>query len=376
MKAQVLYGIDNLKYVEVNDPMPKPGEALVKVHRCGICGSDIPRIFKTGAHNMPIVPGHEFMGIVDKCDDKPELVGKRVGVFPLIPCMKCCQCKEHRYEMCENYNYLGSRCDGGFAEYVSVPLWNLLPIPDEVTDDEAAMLEPMCVAVHALRRLELLDAGSCESDQTIAVCGLGTIGLLVTMFLKDAGYENVYFIGNKTVQNEMVKRIGYSDDHFCDVRYGEPSSFIKEKTDGKGVDYYIECIGRSESYTQAVNLTAPLGKVMLVGNPASDMELPRNVYWKILRNQMSLMGTWNSSYLGRNVRIAATSESGGGNSKFAQGDDWAYVLERLESWHKSLQMLSPTTLITHRFDLEHMQEGLQIMRKKSEEYIKIMVDLG
>lgn len=174
------------------------------------------------------------------------------------------------------------------------------------------------------------------------------------MLLKDAGYRNVFFIGNKNVQKEMIKKIGYSDDHFCDVRYGEPSAFVNENTDGKGADYYLECIGRSESYAQAVNLTAPLGKVMLVGNPASDMELPRNIYWKILRNQVTLMGTWNSSY----------------------PDDWDYALERIATWHKSEQAFSPTMLITHRFDLEHMQEGLQIMRKKSEEYIKIMVDVG
>ena len=355
MKAQVLYGIDNLKYTEVTDPRPKAGEALIKVLKCGICGSDVPRIFKTGAHNMPIVPGHEFMGIVEKCDDNPEIVGKRVGVFPLIPCMKCRQCKSQHYEMCENYNYLGSRSDGGFGEYVCAPLWNLLPIPDQVTDDEAAMLEPMCVAVHALRRLGLVGDGfEAETEKNIVVCGLGTIGLLVAMLLKDAGYRNVFFIGNKNVQKEMTKQIGYSDDHFCDVRYGEPSSFINEKTEGSGADYYLECIGRSESYAQAVNLTAPLGKVMLVGNPASDMELPRNVYWKILRNQMTLMGTWNSSY----------------------PDDWAYALERLATWHKSEQAFSSAMLITHRFDLEHMQDGLQIMRKKSEEYIKIMVDVG
>ena len=376
MKAQILYGIDNIKYVEVNDPKPKEGEALIKVCKCGICGSDIPRIFKTGAHNMPLVPGHEFMGIVEKCDDRPELVGKRAGVFPLIPCMKCSRCKEHRYEMCENYNYLGSRCDGGFAEYVSVPLWNLLPIPDEVTDDEAAMLEPMCVAVHALRRIGLLDAGNYENNQAIAVCGLGTIGLLVAMFLKDAGYENVYFIGNKSIQKEIISQIGFPNDHFCDVRYGDPAAFVDGKTEGKGVDYYFECIGRSESYAQAVNLTAPLGKVMLVGNPASDMELPRNVYWKILRNQMTLMGTWNSSYLGRNLDASESSKSNAFKEALDTEDDWAYALERLASWHKSLQTVSPSALITHRFDLGHMQEGLQIMRKKSEEYIKIMVNMG
>ena len=364
MKAQVLYGIGNIKYTDVTEPVTSEDMAVVKVSRCGICGSDIPRIYKTGAHNMPLIPGHEFAGTVEKCDSNPELVGKRVGVFPLIPCKKCRQCQERHYEMCENYNYLGSRCDGGFAQYVAVPLWNLLPVPDEVTDDEAAMLEPMCVAIHSMRGLGLLcPSESVDNPQPfITVCGLGTIGLIIAMLIKDAGYNNVFFIGNKTIQKEMMLKMGYEEEVFCDVRYRDPEDFIKEKTAGKGSDYYFECIGRSESYAQAVKLTAPLGKVMLVGNPASDMELPRDIYWKILRNQMTLKGTWNSSYLGKEQNISEI-------------DDWNYAVSRLVAWKKTNEDISPSMLITHRFKLEDMQEGLRIMHNKAEEYIKIMVEM-
>ena len=382
MKAQILYGIGNIKYAEVDPPKPKTGEALIKVTKCGICGSDIPRIYKTGAHNMPLIPGHEFTGTVEWCQDEHELVGKRVGIFPLIPCMKCAQCATRHYEMCENYNYLGSRCDGGYAEYVCAPLWNLLPIPDEVTDDEAAMLEPMCVAIHAMRNIGLLNddylqrsevhkkPGKVDNFQpNIAVCGLGTIGLIIAMLIKYVGYSNVFFIGNKSIQKEMLLKMGFEEEKFCDVRYGDPAMYIKEKTQGKGVDYYFECIGRSESYAQAVNLTAPLGKVMLVGNPASDMELPRDIYWKILRNQLTLKGTWNSSYFGRNHGAESHQD------KVDEcHDDWAYALKFLSAWRKEKMALSPSMLITHRFNLEDMQEGLQIMHKKSEEYIKIMVE--
>ena len=362
MKAQILYGIGNIKYAEVEEPTPKEDEALVQVSACGICGSDIPRIYKTGAHNMPLVPGHEMTGSVKECASRPELVGRRVGIFPLIPCKECPQCKTGHYEMCENYNYLGSRCDGGFAELVNVPVWNLIPLPDDISDDEAAMLEPMSVAVHAIREIGLISkitaqdgskqwtAGAVGADEgeaqpTIAVCGLGTIGLFVAMFLKDAGYRNVFCIGNKDIQKKKLLEMGYAEDDLCDVRYGEPVTFIKEKTGG-GVDYYFECIGRPESYEQAIKCAAPLGKVMLVGNPAADMDLKREVYWKILRNQLTLKGTWNSSY----------------------PDDWTYVVERLTSWS-----MNPSSLITHRFSLEDMDQGLSIMKNKSEEYIKVMV---
>lgn len=410
MKSQVLYGIGNLKYTEVDAPSPKDGEALIKVNACGICGSDIPRIFKTGAHNMPLIPGHEFTGTVISCNEptgtvldgskyasknRPLWFGKRVGIFPLIPCKKCPQCKSLHYEMCENYNYLGSRCDGGFAEYATVPVWNLLPLPDEVTDEEAAMLEPMAVAIHAIRRTGLIDISKNHSQSTIVVCGLGTIGLLTALFLKDAGFTDVYCIGNKDIQKKMLLAMGYEESHFCDVRYSDPISFVMEKTGGRGTDYYFECIGRSESYEQAIKCTAPLGTVMLVGNPASDMELKKDAYWKILRNQLTLLGTWNSSYIGdcenKKDNIAAIAE-GAANSNAAEGteksyksqdsvdagiDDWHYAINRLTAWKSdsdTANHFSPSQLITHRFSLEDMQVGLDIMRRKSEEYVKIMVE--
>ncbi len=390
MKAQVLFGIGNIKYTEVEKPVPKEGEALVRITRCGICGSDIPRVFKTGAHNMPLIPGHEMAGVVESCDSRPNLEGKRVGIFPLIPCKVCSQCESRRYEMCENYNYLGSRCDGGFAEYAAVPVWNLLPIPDLVSDDEAAMLEPMSVAVHAMREIGLLNIQSqCagESDDlqkqsrgndelnghqsecnvpknsSIVVCGLGTIGLLIALFLKDAGFQNVFCIGNKDVQKEKLMAMGYGTDRFCDIRYADSKAYIKDKTDGKGADYYFECIGRSESYAQAVECTAPLGHVMLVGNPASDMELKRETYWKILRKQMLLKGTWNSSFYGIDENA----------------DDWRYALGRVAYWNKERTsgeaLMLPSDLITHRFSLEELIKGLDIMKNKSQEYVKVMISM-
>ncbi|WP_026651002.1 galactitol-1-phosphate 5-dehydrogenase [Butyrivibrio proteoclasticus] len=364
MKAQVLFGIGNLRYVSIDAPKPKEGEALVRVTTSGICGSDIARIYKTGAHNMPIVPGHEFAGVVEECQSAPDLVGKRVCVYPLIPCKECPSCRQKNYEMCENYNYLGSRCDGGFAEYVVCPVWNLLEIPDVISDEEAAMLEPMCVATHAMKRAGLIKEKTTRSlfagkkvdkNARIVVCGLGTIGLLLSMFVKDAGYKNVYFIGNKDIQKNKIIEMGYPKDNICDVRYGDPTAFVMDKTGGRGADVYFECIGRPESYGQAISLTAPLGRTVLVGNPAADMDLNRETYWKILRNQIYITGTWNSSYL---------NEEG-------QEDDWIYVLSRLVE-----RRIAPTSLITHRYTLKNMPKGLDIMRRKSEEYIKIMVEMG
>ena len=99
--------------------------------------------------------------------------------------------------MCSNYNYLGSRCNGGFAEYAAVPEWNLIELPDNVSYKQAAMMEPMAVAVHAMRRFYI------EKDSSVCVIGLGTIGLLLTMFLKAEGIQNVYVEGNKDMQKPV-----------------------------------------------------------------------------------------------------------------------------------------------------------------------------
>ena len=181
MKALVLHDVGKISVEEVNKPFPKAGEVLLKVMACGICGSDIPRAYKDGAHAMPLIIGHEFAGVVEECGESVDKswMGKRVGVFPLIPCKECECCKNNKYEMCKDYSYLGSRRDGGFAEYVTVPEWNLIELPERVSFEQAAMLEPMAVAVHAIRRVRP------TSEDSVVIMGLGTIGLLVTMLLLD-----------------------------------------------------------------------------------------------------------------------------------------------------------------------------------------------
>lgn len=345
MKAWVLHGIGDLRLEEVKQPVPGEGEVLVAVKAVGICGSDIPRIYRTGAHVHPLIPGHEFAGVVEQTgtgvDEK--WLGKRVGVFPLIPCRECLPCRKKRYEMCRNYSYLGSRRDGGFAEYVAVPEENLMELPGQVSFEEAAMLEPMAVAVHAMRRVRP------ESTDMVAICGLGTIGALLLMFLKEAGVKHLLAIGNKDFQKQTALKLGLPDSCYCDSRTQDVGAWLREHTDGAGADVFFECVGKNETFSQAVDLTAPAGRVCLVGNPYSDMQLEKAVYWKILRNQLTVTGTWNSSF---------THEA---------EDDWNYVLGRLAQ-----KRVAPTELISHRYPLENLEEGCLLMRDKTEDYLKIM----
>lgn len=348
MKAYRLYGIGDLRLVEIPCQVQKQNEVLVQVKAAGICGSDIPRIYQTGTYHYPTIPGHEFAGVVEAVGENvdPEWKGKRVGIFPLIPCHACAPCRAGQYEMCRNYGYLGSRQDGGFAEYAVVPVKNLIELPESVSFEEAAMLEPMSVAVHAMRRI------GAHKENRIVICGLGTIGLFVLMFLKESGYKNIYAIGNKEIQRRIAVKFGLSDEAYCDSKTQAVDQWILERTGKMGADVFFECVGKNETLLQAINLTAPAGRIMTVGNPASDMKLPKMVYWKILRNQLTVMGTWNSSFLQH------------------EQDDWHYVLERLKNGQ-----IAPGELISHRFALEELTEGLELMRDKRQEYVKVMLGM-
>lgn len=345
MKAWMLHGIGDFRYEDTEMPEPREDEVLIAVKATGICGSDVARVFENGAHRMPLVLGHEFSGEVIRvgAGAEPAWQGKRVGVFPLIPCGTCITCKQKKYEMCRNYSYLGSRRDGGFAEYVAVPEWNLIPLPENVSFAAAAMLEPMAVAVHAMRRLDL------KTEDSVLVCGLGTIGMLLALFLREAGVQNVLMVGNKEFQKGTVERLGFSTELFCDSSKQNVVEWVKARTEGNGVSAVFECVGKNDTISLAVDCTAPGGKVCLVGNPYTDLHMEKSVYWKILRNQLTVTGTWNSSF---------THE---------ESDDWNYVLKRLEEGR-----IVPEELISHKVPLERVGECLEMMRDKTEEYIKVM----
>ena len=348
MKAWVLHGANDMRYEEVDSPRPAADEVVVSVRAAGICGSDIPRIYQTGAHVHPLVPGHEFTGQVAETgrNVSADWLHRRVGIFPLIPCQNCPECQRQHYELCSSYSYLGSRRDGGFAEYVAVPAWNLVALPDEVSYIQAAMMEPMAVAVHAMRSAL---AGGADRSKSIAVCGLGTIGMLLVLFLMEAGYTKIYVMGNKEFQRSMAAAAGVPKEQVWQDKGMCAADWLMAQTKGAGVDVFFECVGRTETISDALLCTAPNGIVQLVGNPASDIGLDQNTYWQILRRQLTVKGSWNSSF-----------------THHAE-DDWQYVLDRLRRGR-----IQPQQCITHQFALGALEQGLLLMRDKAEPYMKVM----
>ena len=357
MKAWVLKDIGDISLQEREEPQAGAGEVRIRVQACGICGSDIPRIYETGAHRMPLVPGHEFAGVVEAVGEgvPDSWIGKRVAVCPKIPCGRCRNCINGHPDGCTSYDYSGSRRDGGFAEAVVVPADRLLLLPDPVSFEEGAMIEPLAVAANAVRTGCTGQKRAVASDAPIAVCGMGTIGLMTVMLLREAGYDNLYVIGNKESQKSAAGELGIEPEHFCSSRNEDPVAWLGERTGG--VDCYFECVGSNASIGYGLEAGGYGSRLILVGNPRSDMTFPRDVYWKILRSQMQLVGIWNSSFRQELPEDEDMPE-----------DDWHYVLKRLEE-----RRIEPAGLISHRLSIEDLNRGFALMRDKSENYTKVMM---
>ena len=333
MKAYVLHGINDLRYEEVQQPDCPEGWAIVKVKAAGICSSDIPRIFVKGTYHFPTIPGHEFAGIVERVGAPEDefLIHRHVGVFPLIPCRKCQQCHERHYEMCEHYDYLGSRRDGGFAEYVAVPTWNLVDLDETIPFTHAAMLEPLSVALHAMKIAGVADRSR------VGIVGTGMLGICAAQWAKSMGAKQVVVIGRNEQKRSLV--------HNCGLDYLNSAD-----NDCTGMfDIVLEAVGTPQAIQQAINASAPSGKIVLMGNPASDIVMQQDVYWRILRKQLSISGTWNSSYDGMNP------------------SDWTDAVEALRNGQV---IVDP--LISHQFEQQQLTDGLDIMMKHNEPFCKVM----
>lgn len=333
MKAYRLHAVNDLRYENVDIPSLTDDDwCILKVHAAGICSSDIPRIFTKGTYHFPTIPGHEFAGEVYSVnnDKYKSLVGKRCGVFPLIPCRHCEQCQKKNYEMCAHYDYLGSRRDGGFAEYVAVPRWNLIELPTMVSYEQAAMLEPLSVALHAIKR------GGVTSGQKVAIVGTGMIGISAGLWAKMKGASNVKIIGRSEGKRTLVESMGLD--------------YINSSKDEMGdYDFVLEAVGSPSSISKAISIARPGSTVLLMGNPAGDIPLPQDTYWRILRKQLTVKGTWNSKYDGNNP------------------SDWTEAVDAIASG--KINVLS---LVSHRFNQQNLKEGLNLMHEHKEPYCKVM----
>lgn len=346
MRALVLHDVADLRLETVPVPELKDGCVLLQVKSCGICSSDKERVFVTGTYHFPTIPGHEFAGkIVAVADDVDEnLLGKRSCVFPMLPCKECDACKIEEYAQCSNYNYFGSRCDGGFAEYLVVPVWNLVPFDDSIPYSVAALCEPSAVSLHAV------NIGEIKKGDKVAVVGTGTIGFLVAAFAKNLT-DKVVICGRSENKLVYARKLGFETINLMSDSY---KKVMKSLVGPEGFDIVFEAVGSNTTVSSAVDLAGNFGKVVLLGNPKKDLKMDKNVYWSILRKQKKLMGSWNSSF---NTRV----------------NDWAVVMD----WMKKGDF-DFSQLVTHRFSMDDYEKGFNLIRKEKEKefLLKVMIEIN
>ena len=346
MEALVLHGVGDLRLEQIPVPHLSEGEVRVRIGFCGVCGSDIPRIFVKGTYSFPTVCGHEFAGIVDACGPGVEgfASGDPVAVFPLLWCGTCPACEHGQYVQCHDYDYLGSRSDGAFAEYVVAPVANLIPLPQGVTLEEASMTEPAAVALHALRRAQTSLVG-----KVVAIFGTGPIGLMAAQWARIMGAAEVLLFDIVAEKLELARHLGF--DNVFNSATEEPIEVVNARTAGKGAHVCIEAAGVPATYRNALGSAGRAGSVVLLGNPAADVTLPAALISQVMRREVSIFGTWNSDY------------SAAGND-----DDWRTVLQAMASG-----MLTLMPLITHKVPLADSSNMLHKMRDKSEFYAKVLI---
>lgn len=285
MKALAVTGIEQLVLTEMHKPVAGPGEVVVRVAYCGICGSDFPRYFEGGVHAFPQVLGHEFSGVVHSVapDVTSVTAGAAVVVAPLVPCGECEYCQAGRPALCSHYSFIGSRQQGALAEFVSVPAKNVLRLPESMSLRDAALVEPLTVAIHGIERVTL------PPGARVAVFGAGVIGLMTVMALKAYGAGEVIVVDIQQDKLALALDLGAdtailaegtnADDHFA--AYGLPA-------------ICIETAGNSTTQAQAIQYCGKAGQVVFVGTSTRDVVLKPEVFENILRGELGVTGSWMS----------------------------------------------------------------------------------
>lgn len=251
------------------------------VEAVGVCGSDLPRMLLKGAHKMPLICGHEFCGKITHVGDGVVgfALGDLVALPPMLPCNECDQCLGGHFSRCRNYDYFGSRRDGAYAEFVSVPASNLLKTPTGIDARAVAMVDPASIALHAIWK-----AGGVTVGQRGGVVGCGPIGLFAIQWLNLMGARDVVAIDVSEQKLALAKQAGATHTFLTDTDIPADLS----------CDMIVEAAGHPGSINAAVRLAASAGHVVFIGIPVGDVNLDNKTFQHFLRQEISLHGAWNS----------------------------------------------------------------------------------
>jgi (R,R)-butanediol dehydrogenase/meso-butanediol dehydrogenase/diacetyl reductase len=260
MRAAVLRDIGRVELSRLDIPEPSESEARIKVNTVGVCGTDLH--IMAGKHSRakpPLIMGHEFCGTIDKISTPRGLQeGDRVVVMPVLPCGVCRSCRDGLPNTCEHLRVLGVDRDGAFAEYAIVPGQNLFAVPDGVSDLQAALVEPVAVAVHAVRlsRLKVGDA--------LCVLGSGPIGLLIALVARLAGAATPIVAEKQAFRLRVAEQLGLIA---LDVEKVDLVREVRRLTGDEGAAVVFEAAGAPSTFKTAPELCRVHGQVIVVAQP-------------------------------------------------------------------------------------------------------------
>ncbi len=328
-----------IEFIDVDRPKPQAHEVLMQTRRIGVCGSDI-HVFH-GLHpytSFPVVQGHEVGGVVAEVGESVTgfEVGDKITFTPQVTCGECYPCRNGMYHICENLKVMGFQTGGAAQEYFILPEWNVFKLPDDMPLDFAAMVEPIAVAVHALRR------GGDVADKKVLALGGGTIGNLVAQVAGALGAAAVMITDVSTYKLDVAKACGIT--YTINTASEDLNEAILRDFGPDRADLILECVGAQTTATQAVANARKGTTIVIVGvfgkKPEVDLGLVQD-------RELNLVGTL-----------------------MYQKPDYETAIDLITGGKMRLE-----NLVTHRFNFNEYLEAYHTIEKSNGEYMKVMIEL-
>ena len=340
--------IENGKFILEDEKMPrlKKDSSIIKLSHVGVCSSDIKRSFGNGAYFYPLVMGHEAMGFIHKSNGIFKQ-GDKVVIFPLKPCFRCKSCEGKKFQTCSSYSYYGSREDGGYQQFLLVNNWNLLKLPQAMLNADAALVEPTAVMVHVKNILIGL-AGSLHSlkDMKGAIIGGGFLTMILSKIITEIGLPQPDVFDRNKFKIDFAKSKNINSIH---------SDELLKPSKANNYDWVVEASGDPNAFQTSIEIAKSGGKLIWMSNVQGDVNISSTAISSILRKELTISGSWNSSY----------QPSG--------KSDWKETIELIKKG------LSPSQFVTHYVTLEELPKILKRFqkhksRKKNFQAIKAMLE--
>lgn len=341
MDAAILNKPLDIEVKQIKMPNTAADEALIKVYCIGVCGSDIHYYEhgKIGRYVVeePIILGHELAGEVVEIgrNVKDISIGDRVAVEPGVTCGRCDYCKAGRYNLCPDVVFMATPpVDGAWAEYVAVRSDFLFKLPDEVSYEAGALLEPLSVGIHAMNR------GKVTPGDRVLITGLGPIGLLAIQVAKMFGVYDIYASDVIPFRQKIGKDLGLTE--VIDPTKVDLQERIAELTDGKGIDVVIETSGNKLAIADTITVVNRGGRVVFVGLPVEG-EVSVNIT-HLVDAELDVYGV------------------------FRYANTYPMAIKALSNTDLNVE-----EVITHKFSLRNIKEAIEIASNQKDTSIKVMI---